>query len=355
MNPSSILSFNYLLRFSLMAIVCMGIIFTLVDHWYPASRMDFSYHKKMRLFAQQKNEIEAIVLGTSHSLGFHFSSLGLKGLNFYDGGGDVDEAEFKFYIISEQSRKLNTVFIPVSPGSLQFSQLWAAKNTSQRQYRVIRNSPLSLWRYPLLWGEFLSDTIRDLIPLSDWGNGFRHDLLSLLRYWAGEELVSVRDVQCFFDMDMHDKVNFEDGIVGGYKRQLVNPACIRQYADETVTTHINDISLSLLAEPGIAERHLKTLLSMAKTLEQRQGRLVLVIPPLTREYYQDPRIQALLPEHFALLSRLAAHPNIEVYDFHDFFYEQMADGSNDYFYDDDHLALPGAIEFSKALRETMGL
>ncbi|MBU1390950.1 MAG: hypothetical protein KJ856_09210 [Gammaproteobacteria bacterium] len=351
MNPSSILSFNYLLRFSLMAIVCMGIIFTLVDHWSPASRMDFLYHKKMRLFAQQKDELEAIVLGTSHSKGFHFPSLGMLGMNFFDGGGDIDEAEFKFNVIAAQARKLSIVFIPISPGSLQFSRRWIIEDESQHQYIVMKNTPISLWQYPALWGSMVTDYIgffRLRVKLLD---RIRSKLESLTGADHGEGISNL----CYNKDSISEHLKLEDGIVGGYKRQLIKPACINQYADETVKSHMEHIRRSLSSESGIAERHLKALLSMAKTLEQRQGRLVLVIPPLTREYYQDPRIQALLPEHFALLSRLAAHPYIEVYDFHDFFYEQMADGSNDYFYDDDHLALPGAIEFSKALRETMGL
>lgn len=110
-----------------------------------------------------------------------------------------------------------------------------------------------------------------------------------------------------------------------------------------------------MSEPKLPIHNVERLLALADRLRlgKVEGRWVLVVPPLTREYYQDDRIQKWLPEHQKLLDLLAEHSNIDVYGFHDFFYVEMEDGNNDYFYDDDHLALPGAIKFSKALKKAM--
>ena len=308
---------------------------------------------KLSLFHKEKNKFTALALGNSHSIGFHFPSLGVKGINFHDGGGDIEEVEFKSKIIMEHAVNINTIFVPVSPGSLHMSQNYG--NDINRQLVVIRNLPFSyhvLLSRPLI---VLRGWLRSLFPFFEIRNEITKKIV--LKFTSNKNLngFPIYNNRACFKPILAD-IDEDDLSLGDYKLESLLPDCLTNHAVTTVTMHSSLIESTILNEVNMPNINVKRLLTMADELKlkQTETRLVLVVPPLTAEFYEDERVQKWIPEHNELLVVLAEHSNIEVYDFHDFFYEEMADGSNDYFYDDDHLALPGAIKFSKALKQAMG-
>ncbi|SQH77460.1 conserved protein of unknown function [Shewanella benthica] len=350
MNPSSILSFRYLALFFLRATLALVLSFSAVNGMLCLLPSDDRVVEKLSLFNQEKDEFTALALGTSHSVGFHFPSLGGKGVNFHDGGGDIEEVVFKAGVILAHAVNINTLFVPVSPGSLHISQRYVANDMLSRRFLVIKNLPLShdiFWYAPMasirLWALRIIPVFEVKQRLLSW-LGLSNFIAKLMMKHKKFCLVSVSA-----------DVNADELLFGGYRLEKMLPSCLAEYADLTVSRHYSHIESTVIAEPKLPMRNVERLLALADRLRRGQveGRLVLVVPPLTAEYYQDDRIQLWIPEHQQLLDLLAEHSNIDVYDFHDFFYAEMEDGSNDYFYDDDHLALPGAIKFSKALKKAM--
>ncbi len=346
MSLSSILNFRYLARFSIRSILALILVSLAIHMVLWCLQSEDKVTEKLSLFNKEKEELTALALGSSHSIGFHFPSLGLKGVNFHDAGGDIEEVVLKSGIIMEQAVNIRTIFIPVSPGSLYISQNYS--DHFHRQLVVVRNLPLSF--YTLLstpslilpsWVDFLFPffEIRKAVTLMWSLNQGLNGFLSK-NYGA-----------CF--IPVLGDIDQDELILGVYNLKTLKAHCLDNHARITVKSHASQIESVLSNEADMPQLNVERLLTLAESLVEINGLLVVVVPPLTAEYYQDDRIQKWIPEHQKLLDLLAEHSNIDVYDFHDFFYGEMEDGSNDYFYDDDHLALPGAIKFSKALKKAM--
>ncbi|MCZ4336699.1 hypothetical protein [Shewanella colwelliana] len=344
MNLSSILNSKYLLRFLTVLLSVLFLFSVIVSAFVSYFKDD--KQTKLTLFEGNKDGFSALALGTSHSIGFHFPSLGVDGINFHDGGGDIEEALFKADILVEQARYVDIVFLAVSPGSLHMSQRYISDDWGRRRLAVINNLPVAFNAFIFNPKASFKRLLFKFFPIFE----FRQ----IIRTWLiGEssQLSADVSVSCFGKGIV--ELDYQSFLLGDYKEEIISPHCLAEYADSTIKKHIQYIEATILADSNVPQLNVKRLVKLASMLKDRYGRLVLVVPPLTREYYEDARIQKWVPQHNALLAELAEQTNIEVYDFHDFFYEQMADGSNDFFYDDDHLALPGAIEFSKALKKAM--
>ena len=350
MNPSSTLSFRYFALFFLRATLAFVLIFSAVNGMLWLFSSDDRVIDKLSLFNEGKDEFTALALGSSHSVDFHFPSLGVKGVNFHDRGGDIAEVVFKAGVILEHAVNINIIFVSVSPGSLHMSQDYVADDIINRRFLVLTNLPLSheIFLYaPMasirLWALRIIPVIEVKRRLISW--------LDLSNFVSKQ--VMENEKSCL--VSVSDDVMEDELLLGGYRLKKMVPNCLAEYADSTVVSHKLSVESSVQSEPKLPIRNVERLLVLADRLRlgKVEGRLVLVVPPLTREYYEDDRIQKWIPEHQKLLDLLAEHSNIDVYDFHDFFYGEMEGGSNDYFYDDDHLALPGAIKFSKALKKAM--
>lgn len=344
MNHSSILNSKYLLRFLTISLIVLFLFSVIMNIFVSYFKDD--KQTKLALFERNKDGFSALALGTSHSIGFHFPSLGVDGINFHDGGGDIEEAFFKADILMEQAGYIDTVFLAVSPGGLHMSQRYISEDWGIRQDFILKNLPMSyrlFFSRPIATFQHLPLTT---FPIYEFRK-FIKDLLGYKKAGAPVDIVS----SCFTIGSFH--LADSEFLLGDYRVNTIKPHCIAEYAKSTVKRHSEYVDATILANSNVPQLNVKRLVKLASMLKERDGRLILVVPPLTREYYEDARIQKWVPEHNALLAELAKQSNIEVYDFHDFFYKQMADGSNDFFYDDDHLALPGAIEFSKALKKAM--
>jgi hypothetical protein len=345
-NHLSILSSKRLVYFSIKALLALLLSVVLLNSiifFYQQDKVT-----KLSLFDDNMDKYTALTIGDSHSTGFHFPSLGVSGINFHDGGGDIEEVLFKSDIIFDKAKNIKQVFLPVSPGSLHLSQRVTNVNWQSRQSQIINNLPFSYKMFTSSYTSRSSMLFSILYPTFKLQNMFIKWVMLNNRFLSMDTSI---DISCHIPVIINvDKIEL---IMGDYLMSTIKPGCIAEFADITVSLHRKLIDLSIAGDSGITNKNVDRLLLLADKLRLVDGQLVLVATPLTTEYYQDARIQKLVPEHQQLLGRLAKHPNIEVYDFHDFFYKEMSDGSNDFFYDDDHLALPGAIKFSKALKKAM--
>ena len=89
--------------------------------------------------------------------------------------------------------------------------------------------------------------------------------------------------------------------------------------------------------------------AMIQEIVANKHRLILYIPPFTKEYYEHKNWETVKLEQNVYLQKLSLDPNVLFVDYHDLFYQRNYLETNTLFYDDDHLGLNGAIEFSKIL------
>jgi len=349
-KASSTLNFNYLFRVSLLALSIVLSLIYLAHLLFPDVETS-KQRRKLSLYQQQAQSVEAIALGTSHSRGLYFPALNLKGFNFHDSGGDIEELEMKASYFLKKSPQLKTIFTAVSPGTLAISQRYIAPNYSTRLLIVASNTPLSIEGFLFAHEASISLFIDQLISIRKLRNGFDKLIKPLFSNGTNTG-------KCFSQVDyktINEKysVRVEDDLFNDYIKYTIHSSCMKAQVEKTVLKHLKMIKDSHEKEPGIVEHNMQRLINVADKLSKRGGKLVLVVMPMTKDYYQSTQIQTLVPEHFAQLATLEKHPNIEVYDFHDYFYDKTITDKNYYFHDGDHLAITGAIEFSKVLLESV--
>ena len=350
MKALSTLNFNYLFRVGLLVVAIVLSLIYLAHLFFP--HVEISKQKrKLALYQQQAQSVEAIALGTSHSRGLYFPVFNLKGFNFHDSGGDIEELEMKVSVFLKKSPKLKTIFTAVSPGTLAISQRYIAPNYPTRLLTVASNTPLSIESFLFAHEASISLFIDEFISIRKLRNGF--DKLIKPLFSNGMNTGKCFSLVNYKMINEKYSVSVEDDLFNDYIKYRIHPSCMKDHVEKTILKHLKMIKDSFEKEPDIVKHNSQRLINVADKLSKRQGKLVLIVMPMTKAYYQSAHIQALVPEHFAQLAQLGKHPNIEVYDFHDYFYDKTVAGKNYYFHDGDHLAITGAIEFSKGLMQSV--
>jgi hypothetical protein len=275
----------------------------------------------------------------------------LKGFNFHDSGGDIEELEMKARVFLKKSPQLKTIFTAVSPGTLVISQRYIAPNYPTRLLNVASNTPESIERFLFAHEASIGLFIDQFISIRKLRNSF--DKLIKPIFSNGTNTGKCFSLVDYKIINEKYSVRVEDDLFNDYIKYTIHPSCMKNHVEKTILKHLKMIKDSIEKEPHIVEHNMQRLINVANMLSKRGGKLVLVVMPMTKDYYQSTQIQALVPEHFAQLANLERHPNIEVYDFHDYFYDKTVTGKNYYFHDGDHLAITGAIEFSNTLKLVM--
>lgn len=356
MKSSSILPFSKLLVF--ICFLAISILFVSVFLQWIGSRRNLGqydlalrYENKIDYYEDFKGDFEVIVVGSSHAKNIHIESLGRKGINFSDDGGDIEEATFKLSRIIPDAENVKFVIYPLSPGGTLINHN-SYRIDNSRVKLILSNTPLLYLDYFLYPTEIVSNYLDYFLPVRDSKSFATENLITLFTTfrWDENSRRKVHSSDCFIIDSDSFQSRSEDGIIQGYLRNLIKPKCIPEYAEQSVTAHIKMMNNSLSADSNVRQNNMKRVVDIANSLSMRRGKLILFMPPLTREYYESPEIQSLIPAHLSDMKELAKHPAIEFYDYHDFFFEELDTGENNYFFDDDHLALPGAIEFSRSLK-----
>ena len=309
----------------------------------PDTRLDQYY--------ESEEALEAISLGNSHSLAFHFPSLDLKGHSFYGGGMDIATSALKLDAILDRTPNLDYVFLPVGPHLLTYD--WHGRRQAQElQRKWLAYTPMPSLCAPVGLRQRLEILAAKIEVLSDrlidLNTAFRNRLLGML-----VDRRSAREA-CQERPNAASRAD-EFGIRHGYRRHAAETACLPALAQKTLEAHR---ACCLPSDP--AERaqnratNLETLQRMARQASARDVRLVLVAAPLTPAYADDPQVAAAWArerQEFAALA--SAHENTVFVDAQGYFDEQAFAVPNRVFYDDHHLTLEGAKIFSNYLRAAL--
>ena len=297
-----------------------------------------SYHSKRQDFDVRADSLEAMALGVSHSRAIHFPSLGISGFSYHDPGSDLQTAAEKYRAIAPLTPNLKYILIPISPPYLHFIQ--TAENRASRELTVHSNYPeYSNFNGALYWTLLLHNPERMLWKLR---NSFRQKLEALTpQLEISKRLLTCQPIRL-------KNLDHEDGFIGGYFDVYPDGKCLGELAISTVNSHANQTvqSESLLENFEINK---VKMAEMIQEIAANQHQLILYIPPFTSEYYDHKSWETVKLEQQVYLQELSLNPNVLFVDYHDLFYKRNYLETNTLFYDDDHLGLKGAKEFSKIL------
>jgi len=292
-------------------------------------------------FYDHSNEIEVVGLGSSHTVGLHFPSLGAEGHSFLKRGIDIEASHLKLKTILPHTPQLKCAILSVQPGFLVFSQ--NSVNRGKRKWPT----------YQTPWPKLNSN-----LSINEWITVVKSKLHALIRiptYKArtlllGKEHINPSGPQLGCKKRFNNPlVNDEFGIRHGYPRYPLKAECIEEHAISTSKRHLKAIQKVLDFSPDIRESNIAYLRSMAQLLADHNASLVFVAMPFTKEYLARVSYEEL--KDIKLLSNaFSDDPNIAIQDFTDFFHNDQSK-ENIYFFDDDHLVIEGAKVFSTALRK----
>lgn len=319
-------------------LLCLGLVIATIQTLFWLFPED-AYYSKQQDFDARANSIVAISLGVSHSRAIHFPSLGMSGFSYHDPSSDLLTAAEKYRAIAPLTPNLKYIFLPISPPFLHFFQRDEIRTS--RELSVYANYPkYSNFNGKLYWTLRLQYPERMLQKL----RFIFREKFENLTYHLG---VSQKQLTC--QPKRIGSKDHEDGIIGGYFDAYVDGKCLAELAASTASGHANQ---ALKAEDLLENftKNKNLMAAMIKQMAANQHQLILYIPPFTSEYYEHKSWESVKVEQRLYLQELSLEPNVLFVDYHDLFYQRNYVELNTLFYDDDHLGLDGAIEFSKILR-----
>lgn len=332
------------LRFKLLTIWLLGLLLVILTiqtiFWvFPEN----PYNAKKKDFELQAENIEALVMGVSHARAIHFPSLGIPGYSFHDPGSDLQTVSEKYRTIAPLMPNLKYVLLPLSPSYLHIAL--SDKKKVLWESRFFSNYPeRTNFRGSLYWSLLLNEPKYLLQKL-------RKSLKNTFRRLTSSIQFSNKSPPCM-PKSPRDKPQ-QDGFVNGYFDIYAKEKCINDLAISTRNKHFS-VTLENNGPEGNFERNKFIMDGLIQQIAAHGHQLVLFIPPFTAEYYEHSIWNTIKAEQLKYLEELSLQPNVQFLDHHDFFYQRNYIEHNNLFFDDDHLGLNGAIEFSKILGQEIG-
>lgn len=300
---------------------------------YDIKRKDFELHK---------DNIETLVMGASHARAIHFPSLGFSGFSYHDPGSNIKTVAEKYRTIAPLTPKLKHLLLPIGPAF--FYQNLTAKQPSARKFMQYMNYPqLTNFRDSLYWRIIFSGPEYKL-------QKFRKNLRKNLKTFISKPDSHSKNPACY-PIKSGEK-SHEDGFIGGYFAVYADGACLDKLAKSTIKSHLQR-TLNSRDPHNNFEDNKKIMAEMIRKLAANEHQLILFIPPFTAEYYEAADWDEVKEKQLDYLIELSVEPNILFVDYHDLFYQRNYSELNTLFYDDDHLGLNGAKEFSKILGQAI--
>jgi len=348
-KTSSILNSKYLGRISVIAIALV-LLSSVLSSWFFGFDVQL---RKVEYFKENMSSMDAVSLGNSHAQSFHFESLGLVGYHFLELNGDVEETYRKALRIIPIATNLKYVLIPSSPGSFQFSQRHVSPDYEKRRFHVRKETPFSSDVTDMSLEELVRYVSYRLFPAEHIQNEF----FKIFGYSKkAESIDSLKSDRCFKrlsqdQLNLAAKIDIEEGLVGGYRRILLKPQCISEFADHNSKARAVNVRKSLEKQHDVLDDNIKMLHKIADIAQSEGVKVIFVQTPVTREYYESEHFDTLMSQYQLAVEKISSHSNVYHLDFHDSLHDVVSDSNNDYFHDDSHLALVGAKHFSRLLSE----
>ncbi|MFK7894090.1 MAG: hypothetical protein AB8B63_24965 [Granulosicoccus sp.] len=338
------MNFKYLSRLGGIAFCLALLLCILVRLFVPPD----IYTTRLFEFSRIAHDIEVITLGNSHGRSFHFESMNLNGYHFFEQAGDLEEMERRANVVIDRLPALRYVLLPLSPGALSISQRVVAEDYEDRRLLVRKGTPLTfdVRNYSL---EELIGTITYRLFRIDALQRFVYKQLGYKDETRTTDAMKVG--QCFETGVYQDSSDLqyevpEEGIIDGYRRLVMKYECLPKYGNQSSRNRQRHIRLTLEKYPDIVSENIERLLRLANKLESRGVELLLVNTPNTPWHYNTDETNELKPRFENATSEISKHSNIRYFDFHNLYFDELENDENNYFFDDNHLALIGAKRFS---------
>ncbi len=307
---------------------------------------------RLATFYDAAEDIEMITLGSSHSVGIHFASVGVCGHSFYGGRMDIRSSLFKARVIMPYTENLRYIVIPVSPGTLTYDvPEW---KTARKQWMA--NVPSPRWQSSVSIRERLFIKRAKIEHFLKPMRSARRLVTSKVSQYSTAHLSPRGQTTCTILPNKREAPD-EAGIRHGYFRHALKAECISSFARKTVLGHAH-VSQKHGEPAAQAKANNLLLLEELATRLPKDGdvQILLIAMPTSHEFYEAVSGTIDWPAEAAEYRGLdEKYANIRFLDAHAFFAREDYMPNNEILYDDDHLTVQGAMIFSQYLGKELGI
>ena len=278
----------------------------------------YDYIRNQSLYSK-KNEVNALTLGNSRSIGIDFKTLQLNGFHYWRAGGDLDETRIILKEVCRDLPELQEVFIPI-----YFTALIDNKNNEGLRRPFYSLRPLSA-------------------PIS---GDYKNWVISKLYFFGSDYEESKLDPNDIKGFSLDD----EGVIILDSLDLLMSIDSLLIRSRERAQLHSLKILNSQNYNRDFIDSFKENILAIIHTAQFNNIRLIFYTPPMFYEYDRIMR-ENIKIDLMDDLAEICMKNKIEYYNFsqeegliHDF----------DLFLDPDHLNVDcGAIVFSQILKKRM--
>jgi hypothetical protein len=309
---------------------------SLADRVAPLEDWRRDHQRNMDSLYENRQTIEAVTLGNSHSDALDYSVMGIEGQSMALAAADLFEVEKYALVLIDRLPRLKTVFIALSYYS--FSR-------DNAQFQSLHARRVGFYSVAPIWSPIAGDTRNFLLGKAD---AYTH-LISIARsdHWQGvwQGLLSGSSPE-LFPYDGVQTIS-EWGECSHYTAEQ-----LEAHAAETVSRNVSSSQLMAAAHPGLDQEAFDALARTIEGLQSRGIQVILFTPPYYRIYndYFEEQGTEILEYWGQATGMLQAIYQVKYYDF-----SRDAEIINypELFYNSDHLSICGNKIFSQKLLEKM--
>lgn len=286
--------------------------------------------KRYQQLFHKKESIEAITIGSSHSVAIDFEEMNLKGYHLWDFGEDLFESEFKTRYVLNQLPHLKVVFLtlpyPIFVHDNTHSELGGMYRNRSRLHFV--NETFNLIQYDV--NALAKGKLAPIVRYDHWVFFPKH------LFQEKKNIIPVKETLSIDYLAEDGNIRAE---VAGFdnKKDLESIALLR------LNDHLRYVSKTVALEPNIEAKTMASLSAIIQLLKEREIRLVLYTPPFYQSYLSN------FPENLYVQFKQNLSEITATYGVRHFDYSNDADfvTQASYFQDGNHLSTKGAKAFSQ--------
>ncbi|MGB0521855.1 MAG: hypothetical protein ACPGJS_02785 [Flammeovirgaceae bacterium] len=279
---------------------------------------------------EQKDHIEFLTIGSSHSVAIDFEAMGIQGYHLWDFGEDLFESEYKTRYILNQLPQLKVVFLtlpyPIFVHDNAHSELGAMYNNRAKLHFISAE-------FDVIHGDLNSLFKGKLAPIARYDHWVflpKHVFLNQDEITPVIETVSIEHLGT-------------DGNMRGEVAGFTDAEQLHEVAIEKLQNHLRYVAKTQALEAHIQEKTRTALIQLVELLKKRNIQLITYTPPFYESYLEHFPLQLhqSFQENLQILVRDHGLQHIDFSRSANFIHRPI------YFQDGNHLSSDGARAFSK--------
>lgn len=294
-----------------------------------------TYVERVEQTLVERDNVEAVTVGFSHSRGIEFETLGLNGRHLWIPGCDYFEVEYFLRSITPELPALKYVFIATGRSAFaRDNRLVKAAHDNHISFYYFAPTWRSFWPIPWDFEGLLQGKIAAVVRHDNWERFFAN-----LGKWLAKEDYTAGG---YIPMDA-------TGNLHAPTFATFNPLMFKGADDKVVRLQFNHIQETLEHDPDTAKRSAEALVRSIRYLQGRGIRPIVYATPVTKDYVDVYRegLPGVTEEYESLIAAVCEQTESFFYDYSN---APAFRGGYAFFRDPDHLNTPGGKLFSSQFR-----